>query len=103
MASTKTTYADEIARLGLTPVAYNSNNAWGFGGMSGQCYELPGGAHILIGMASFRHITGEKVQKVVRPSVTEVIDGNRYVRQAFSPLFGQQGLDYLATLPTPEK
>lgn len=82
-------YATEITRLGLSPRPFNTNNAWGFGGMSGKAYALPGGGEIRVGRAYFRHMNPEAVKKVV-------------TREGDS-LFNKAGLDYLAALPTVEQ
>lgn len=44
---------------GIEPVKvepYNSNNAWGFGGMVGERMTYPNGAIIVAGKACYRHM-----------------------------------------------
>jgi hypothetical protein len=40
---------------------YDSNNAWGFGGMVGKEYILPTGEIIRTGKACFRHLPPEPI------------------------------------------
>jgi hypothetical protein len=48
-------------------VDYNSNNAWGFGGLIGKMYTK-GSKTVYIGETSYRHIDGDKVIKCYTPN-----------------------------------
>lgn len=46
---------DYLNANGAKPTAYNTNNAWGFGGGIGIKYDLPSGVSVKIGKACYRH------------------------------------------------